>query len=337
MSTKRGQFAVFGLGLLLAWGCLPTVNKSGGDDDAALGAAGLGADGAMLTGGVMGAGDMGSGGVGAGGEIGAGGMPPQTLCGEIDPEAQCTTAARRAGTCYADVCPNTQLAPGSVGRAVRDSCDAALIRRICEAPGVCADLVEILGEVFPAFLEACRSDDPCAKVQCGEGGNCVDGVCICEPGWRGPFCDVREDDGLDCVQLDGCVSACESGDDPCVNTCLGRGRPRSAQLLRDVIDCADRSGCHDEACVLAACGDELRRCQLDAEGGDAECGAALACFIACEADQACQEGCFFGATQAAQDRLARHLQCVAEADCAAVEMCADCAQTESQCRDAEGR
>jgi hypothetical protein len=338
MSIQRGGFSVLVLCVLFAWGCLPTKSKSGGGD-AALGAGGgLGADGAMLTGGVMGAGgDMGSGDIGPVGDLGPGGMPPQTLCGEVNPEAQCRTAARRAGTCYADVCPNNELPPGTVGQAVRDRCDDALVRRICEARGACADLVEILGAVFPAFLEACRSADPCTNIQCGEGGNCVDGVCICEPGWRGPFCDVREEDGLHCVQLDGCVAACGSGDPACFNACLARGRPRSAQLLRDVVDCAGRAGCEDEACVLAACRDELRRCQLDAEGGDAQCGAALACLIGCGADQACQDGCFFGATQAAQDRLASHLQCVIDAGCEAIEMCADCAQSETECRDDGGR
>ena len=34
--------------------------------------------------------------------------------------------------------------------------------------------------------------DPCANMNCGDNGTCVDGACVCEDGWTGKLCDEQE-------------------------------------------------------------------------------------------------------------------------------------------------
>ncbi len=47
--------------------------------------------------------------------------------------------------------------------------------------------------------------DPCATVNCGEHGTCVDGTCECEDGWTGELCDEQEiktcSDNSDCTKV----------------------------------------------------------------------------------------------------------------------------------------
>ena len=34
--------------------------------------------------------------------------------------------------------------------------------------------------------------NPCDGVDCGSHGDCVDGVCECDDGWQGEFCDEQD-------------------------------------------------------------------------------------------------------------------------------------------------
>ena len=159
--------------VLLCVGCVPTAkNKSRGDmgpvgdAGAAMPEAGLGMGGASGQGGGQaqgGANGQGGapvgGGDGMGGVDGMGGAMAPTLCGERDPEAQCEAAARRAGTCYSQVCPNNSLPPGTVRQSILRLCDNEdVIASICTLRGDCEALVNWLAESAEDLADFCRDD-----------------------------------------------------------------------------------------------------------------------------------------------------------------------------------
>jgi len=155
--------------LVLVVGCVPTgkKKKKGGDDDTdggrgdaglVLPDGGFGMGGALGMGGAVAmGGTVGMGGDdGMGGVDGMGGAPGPVLCGEVDPEAQCQAAARRAGTCYSQICPENLLPPGAVRQSILANCAAPdLVSSICMIGGDCPALVEALMEGDPLLAEAC--------------------------------------------------------------------------------------------------------------------------------------------------------------------------------------
>lgn len=48
-------------------------------------------------------------------------------------------------------------------------------------------LIAFLGAMV-AFVPACKDADPCKDVDCGTGGECVDGTCFCLDGFEGSDC-----------------------------------------------------------------------------------------------------------------------------------------------------
>ena len=65
---------------------------------------------------------------------------------------------------------------------------------------------------------------------------------------------------LTCRQI---VEQCDSGcSDPlCVRRCGDQGTPVAARQHDAVVDCAQRNGCTDEACIEANCGAEASACR----------------------------------------------------------------------------
>jgi hypothetical protein len=73
---------------------------------------------------------------------------------------------------------------------------------------------------------------------------------------------------LDCPGVFDCVTLCADGDDPCVEACVGRGSAPAVALVNDVLACAQRNACTDEACLSMRCGPELLACAgTPADGG----------------------------------------------------------------------
>lgn len=65
---------------------------------------------------------------------------------------------------------------------------------------------------------------------------------------------------LTCREIvEQCDAQC--GDPLCVKRCGEQGTPEAAQLHDAVVDCAQRNGCTDEACIRASCGAEADACQ----------------------------------------------------------------------------
>ena len=65
---------------------------------------------------------------------------------------------------------------------------------------------------------------------------------------------------LTCRQIvEQCDSQCS--DPLCVRRCGDQGTPEAAGLHNAVVDCAQRNGCTDEACLRTSCGPEADACQ----------------------------------------------------------------------------
>lgn len=65
---------------------------------------------------------------------------------------------------------------------------------------------------------------------------------------------------LSCGEI---VAQCDAqcGDPLCVRRCGDQGTPEASRLHDAVVDCAQRNGCTDEACIRASCGPEADACQ----------------------------------------------------------------------------
>ncbi|MEP7195412.1 MAG: calcium-binding EGF-like domain-containing protein [Saprospiraceae bacterium] len=44
--------------------------------------------------------------------------------------------------------------------------------------------------VLLLFFQTCKKDDPCSKLTCKNGGECIDGTCSCPTGYSGPDCST---------------------------------------------------------------------------------------------------------------------------------------------------
>jgi hypothetical protein len=65
---------------------------------------------------------------------------------------------------------------------------------------------------------------------------------------------------LTCREIvEQCDATC--GDPLCVRRCGDQGTPEAARLHDAVVDCAQRNGCADEACIRASCGPEADACR----------------------------------------------------------------------------
>jgi hypothetical protein len=65
---------------------------------------------------------------------------------------------------------------------------------------------------------------------------------------------------LTCRQIvEQCDAAC--GDPMCVRRCGDQGTTEAAQQHDAVVDCAQRNGCTDEACIRTQCAAEATTCQ----------------------------------------------------------------------------
>ncbi len=42
------------------------------------------------------------------------------------------------------------------------------------------------------FMMSCHKDDPCKDISCVNGGNCVNGDCLCPDQWTGPDCSQEK-------------------------------------------------------------------------------------------------------------------------------------------------
>ncbi|MBS1122570.1 MAG: hypothetical protein H6Q90_4798 [Deltaproteobacteria bacterium] len=73
---------------------------------------------------------------------------------------------------------------------------------------------------------------------------------------------------MTCRQIvEQCDSQCT--DPLCVRRCGDEGTPEAAQQHAAVVDCAQRNGCTDEACIQSSCGAESATCQGPAPASDA--------------------------------------------------------------------
>ena len=52
-----------------------------------------------------------------------------------------------------------------------------------------------------------RVTDSCYEIECGRNERCVDGECVCEPGYTGPDCLTDVCDGIDCSGNGICIAA----------------------------------------------------------------------------------------------------------------------------------
>lgn len=68
-----------------------------------------------------------------------------------------------------------------------------------------------------SFFAACGDDpiDPCAGVDCGDNGTCVEGICVCEDGYSGVSCEFFDPCfSVDCGNNGTCLGGscdCEVG------------------------------------------------------------------------------------------------------------------------------
>ena len=88
----------------------------------------------------------------------------------------------------------------------------------------------LLGILLFSTLEfaACKKEtvsDPCAETYCLNGGDCLDGTCICPSGFSGANCEIEDTSGFSCSNgtciqvssgaqynsLSQCQQACQSG------------------------------------------------------------------------------------------------------------------------------
>ncbi len=59
--------------------------------------------------------------------------------------------------------------------------------------------------------------------------------------------------------VEKCDSAC--GDPLCVRNCTAQGTAEAQAQHTAVVDCAQRNGCVDEACIRASCAAEAETCE----------------------------------------------------------------------------
>ena len=67
--------------------------------------------------------------------------------------------------------------------------------------------------------------------------------------------------------VEQCDSQC--GDPLCVNRCTGEGTQEAQGQHAALLDCGQRNGCTDQACMEASCPSEIAACMGPAEPGTA--------------------------------------------------------------------
>ena len=68
--------------------------------------------------------------------------------------------------------------------------------------------------------------------------------------------------------VEQCDSQC--GDPICLNNCTGQGTPDAASQHAALLDCGQRNGCTDQACMEQSCPNEISACMGPNTGTPAE-------------------------------------------------------------------
>ncbi len=211
-------------------------------------------------------------------------------CGECPLTDVCFDGACCTPDCTGKLCGDNSCG-GMCG-------NGAMVSEGCAAFATCnPDLLAC--ETFPA-------PDLCLDKECGMdglGGNC--GTCPC-PGCSQSALSCKNFQcttqlGLECKGIFDCFGDCLTGDQICLQNCLGDGTPQATVIYNNLITCLDDAGYFDcpdgdDACqdnAFDSCMDQYYACFH----GDEPCPHLYVCIIGCPAgDSDCSSNCFSSAT-----------------------------------------
>jgi len=143
-----------------------------------------------------------------------------------------------------------------------------------------------------ALLAAC-SEDPLYYTPAGNGANAGSVA----DGGGGSVASIHT-----CLELLVCLDECNSGD-VCGDACVRAASSTARSDLTALLDCREtRCGDPDAGanCLDARCPTEMRACSLEASVSPwpVSCADTVDCFVDCDGDDQCVDGCFAPMTSA---------------------------------------
>lgn len=106
-----------------------------------------------------------------------------------------------------------------------------------------------------------------------------------------------------------CMNGCQ--DQNCQQSCFTNAPSETQTLFNAFQSCIQNSGCQTTGCILMTCENEYTACYGEIPMGSGDCNSILDCLPTCsETDQACFEGCIYGATIEAQLQFFEAQECV---------------------------
>lgn len=149
---------------------------------------------------------------------------------------------------------------------------------------------------------------------------------------------------LTCNQIFACFSACDDGDQDCIDGCFERGNAVSQNAVSAIGACVRDNACQDNLCVETHCADEVAGCDADdraatvpptapdapvdaassPQGDTLTCNEIFNCFGECENGESdCFDACFDRGSERAQEGVVGISECIRDTGCESQECIAE--------------